>query len=166
MGISSTVERQTLTLITWGRHPHSLPNTSQYMIFKSIGKIIYNPRSHLGSNDKWAILACDDEIGRYYRYLYEKQYPYLNGGLAQKLTRPVWGSHISFIRGSEAFHLKSWKVDDNKIIEFEYDDGVIDSKEYFWLKVSCPYLLNLREQYGLSREPRYGLHLTIGRTTK
>jgi hypothetical protein len=132
-------------------------------MMKSIGKIVYSPQSHLGSTDKWAALMCDDEISKYYRHLYTKTYPYLNGGLTGKLTRPIWGTHISFIRGFEEPNPKLWGLDALKTIEFEYEGGVIDNGEYFWLKAKCLYLCDLRVKYGLSPEPRFGLHLTIGR---
>lgn len=127
---------------------------------KSIGKLTYTPRSHLGSNENWLIVMCDDEISKYYRYLFFKEFPYKG-----KLTRPVWGTHISVIRGEFIPNERLWKLDNNKIIEFEYDGGVIDNGEYYWLKVKCNYLLDLREKYGLVREPRFGLHLTVGRIT-
>ena len=131
---------------------------------KSIGKIIYSPRTHLASSEKWAILYCDDEISRYYRHLYEIEHKFLNGGYCNKLTRSVWGAHISFLR-NEDVPANLWRTDENKIIEFEYEPGVQSNKEYFWLKVSCPYLCSLREKFGLSKEPRFGYHLTIGRST-
>lgn len=106
---------------------------------------------------------CDDEIGRYYRYLYDQEHKYLNGGYFNKLIRPVWGSHISVIRGEKIPNFDLWEIDKNKIIDFEYEAGIKDNKQYFWISVSCPYLSNLREIYGLSREPRFGFHLTIGR---
>ncbi len=127
---------------------------------------MYNPRSHLGSSEKWAILACDDEISKYYRHLFTKDYPYLNGERVGKLTRPVWGTHISIIRGEYIPNFKLWGLDANKVIEFTYEGGVIDNGEYYWLKVNCPYIGDLREKYGLKREPKFGFHLTIGRTTE
>lgn len=126
-------------------------------MMKSYGKILYSPRTHLNSSQSWAILSCDDEICKYYRYLFYKEFPYKG-----KLIRPVWGAHISFIR-NEKVNSKLWKLDDNKIVEFEYEDGVKDNGEYFWLRVSCPYLLDLREKYNLARVPKFGLHLTVGR---
>jgi len=132
-------------------------------MLKSLGKIVYAPKTHLASSDKWVIVLCDDEISKYYRHLYTLQYPYLNGDKSGKLTRPVWGAHISVIRGEYIPNFRLWKLDNNKIIEFEYEPGVLNNAEYFWLKVKCPPLLNLREAYGLSREPKFGLHLTIGR---
>lgn len=133
---------------------------------KSIGKLVYTPRTHLASSDRWIVLMCDDEISRYYRHLYTKEYPYLNGDKSGKLTRPVWGTHISIIRGEKVPKYDLWGLDANKLVEFEYEAGVESNHEYYWLKVTCPYLLDLRQKYGLSRHPKFGLHLTIGRTTQ
>jgi hypothetical protein len=133
---------------------------------QSVGKLVYSPRSHLGSNDKWLVMMCDDEISKYYRSLYAMDYPYLNGDRCGKLTRPVWGTHISIIRGEFIPNFHLWGLDTNKIISFDYEGGVIDNREYYWLRVFCPALKDLRMQYGLSPEPRFGFHLTIGRTTQ
>lgn len=128
---------------------------------KSIGKLVYTPRTHLASSDRWLVVMCDDEISRYYRSLFYMEYPWLG-----KLSRPVWGTHISVIRGEKVPNHHLWKMDSGKIIQFEYEPGVIDNGEYYWLKVKCDYLLELREKYGLRKNPRFGLHLTIGRTTQ
>lgn len=133
---------------------------------KSIGKLIYNPQSHLGSNKNWLVLMCDDEISKYYRHLYTMEYPFLNGIKTGKLTRPVWGAHISVIRSEKIPNLKLWGLYANKMIEYEYEAGVKDNNEYYWLKVKCPFLEKLREEYGLVKEPKFGYHLTIGRTTE
>lgn len=128
---------------------------------KSVGKLVYSPRTHLASSEKWLVLMCDDEISKYYRCMFSREYPWRG-----KLTRPVWGTHISIIRGENIPNAKLWGLDANKVIEFEYEGGIIDNNEYYWLKAKCPYLSELREKYGLSREPRFGFHLTIGRTTE
>lgn len=127
---------------------------------KSIGKLTYSPRSHLGSNNRWLVLMCDDEISKYYRYMFYTEFPWKG-----KLTRPVWGTHISIIRGEKIPNMNLWGIDSHKIIEFEYEGGVMDNGEYYWLKAKCPYLSSLREKYGLRSEPKFGFHLTIGRTT-
>jgi hypothetical protein len=132
---------------------------------KSIGKLIYEPSSHLGSTKNWLVLMCDDEIGKYYRHLFTLQYPYLNNNYNGKLARPVLGSHISVVRGEKIQNLYLCKKINNKIIEFEYDGEVKDNSEYFWLKVNCPFLNDLRINLGLSPIPKFGLHLTIGRST-
>ena len=127
---------------------------------KSIGKLIYSPRTHLASSERWLVLMCDDEISKYYRHMFYREYPWRG-----KLTRPVWGTHISIIRGERIPNFNLWGLDANKTVEFEYDGGVEDNQEYFWLKAKCPHLSDLRERYGLYREPKFGFHLTIGRTS-
>ena len=130
-------------------------------MYKSIGKLVYSPRTHLASSDRWLVVMCDDEISRYYRSMFYTEFPWLG-----KLTRPVWGTHISIIRGERVPNYNLWRMDENKIIEFEYEPGVLSNGEYYWLKVHCDYLCDLREKYGLSRSPQFGLHLTVGRTTQ
>lgn len=131
-------------------------------MFKSIGKLVYSPKTHLASSDNWIVLMCDDEISRYYISLYEKQYIFKNGEYNKKLKRPVWGAHISIVRG-ELFDKKLFK-NKNKIINFEYEPGIIDNKEYFWMKVYSKELIEFRKSLNLSPEPKFGFHLTIGRT--
>lgn len=133
---------------------------------KSIGKLIYSPKTHLANSDRWLILSCDDEIGKYYRHLFTLQHRYLNNKYHGKLARCVWGSHISVIRGERIPNFHLWKLKDNQLIEFEYEPGVKDNNEHFWLRVKCDELLDIREQYGLTRQPKFNLHLTIGRTTQ
>lgn len=132
---------------------------------KSIGKLVYSPRTHLASSEKWLVLMCDDEISKYYRQLFAKDYPYVNSDRGTKLTRPVWGTHVSIIRGERIPNSELWGMHANKIVEFEYEPGVMDNGEYYWLKATCPFLSEVREKYGLRPEPRFGFHLTIGRTT-
>lgn len=128
---------------------------------KSIGKLVYSPRTHLSSSDRWLVMMCDDEISKYYRTLFYAEYPWLG-----KLTRPVWGTHISVVRGERIPNYNLWGLDENKLIEFEYESGVLDNGEYYWLKVKCDRLKEIREQYGLNPYPNFGFHLTIGRTTQ
>lgn len=136
-------------------------------MFKSIGRLVYDPPSHVGNTKNWLVLMCDDEISRYYRYLYTKEYYFLNADYSTKLTRPIFGAHISLIRGEKISkqYQYLWKNYHNQMIEFEYDPGVKDNKEYYWLNVKCDALLNIRSAYGLSRQPKFGLHLTVGRIT-
>src|SRR5437870_3024462 len=122
---------------------------------KSVGKLVYSPRTHLSSSERWLVVMCDDEISKYYRHLFYKEYPWLG-----KLTRPVWGTHISVIRGEKVPNFDLWRLDENKLIEFDYDAGIKDNGEYYWLKVSCPYLEEIRKKYGLYPSPQFGFHLT------
>lgn len=127
-------------------------------MIKSSGKLIYNPKTHLRNSDRWLILVVEEELGAYYRALYRREFFY-----RPKLVRPVWGTHISIVRGSHIPNLDIWGFNNNKIVNFEYEPGVKDNGEYYWLKVSCSELEAVRLAYGLSPHPQFGFHLTIGR---
>ena len=129
-------------------------------MFKSSGKLVYSPRTHLKSSDRWLVLMCDDELSKYYRELYRQEYFY-----RPKLTRPVWGTHVSIVRGEVIPNADAWGFAANKIINFEYEAGLETNGEYFWLRVRSDELCAIREVFGLPRQPKFGLHLTIGRTT-
>lgn len=130
-------------------------------MFKSVGKLVYSPKTHLSSSQRWLILACDDQITDYYRKLFYQEFPYKG-----KLQRPVWGAHISLIRGESIPNEECWRMWNNKWIEFNYYPGVIDNGEYFWMKVSCKQFSVLRRKLGLSDRPKFGFHLTIGKIIK
>jgi len=130
-------------------------------MFSSIGKLVYNPSTHLSSSKNWIVLMCDDEISRYYCSLFNLSYKSKNGEYSGKLKRPVWGAHISVVR-NEVYNIKNIKKN-NQIFKFDYEPGVIDNKEHFWLKVHSKELIDFRRSLGLSDFPNFGFHLTIGR---
>lgn len=129
-------------------------------MIKTSGKLVYSPKTHLRDSEKWLVLMCDDELSSYYRCLFRREFPWL-----PKLQRPVWGAHVSIVRGEKISNTDAWGFAANKIINFEYEPGVSSNGEYYWLKVQCDELAAIREIFGLSRQPRFGFHLTIGRTT-
>lgn len=130
-------------------------------MIKSSGKLIYNPKTHLRNSDRWLILACDEELASYYRALYRQEFFY-----RPKLMRPVFGAHISIIRGEKIPNYELWGLGKDKTVSFEYEDGVRTNGEYYWLKVHCPELEGLRVAYGLSPHPQFGFHLTVGRISE
>lgn len=130
------------------------------MIFKSSGKLVYNPKTHLRDSERWLVLMVEEELSLYYRCLFRREFFW-----KPKLQRPVWGSHVSIVRGEKIPNVDAWGFAANKTINFEYEPGVSSNGEYYWLKVYCDELAAIRELFGLPREPRFGFHLTIGRTT-
>lgn len=131
------------------------------MTFKATGKLVYSPKTHLRSSERWLVLMADEELSQYYRALYHREFFYRS-----KLTRPVWGTHISIVRGEVIPNAEAWGFAANKFINFEYEPGIRDNGEYYWLKVKCDELAAIRELFGIKREPQFGFHLTIGRTTE
>jgi hypothetical protein len=125
----------------------------------STGKLIFDPRLQFGGKPNvkpfWLMLDCDEEIARYYKYLLFKERCILLNESC------LWGSHISVIRG-ECPKTGSWGIQADEEIEFTYDGVVCGNGTYYWMNVQCPRLSEIRQYYGLSPEPYYGFHLTIG----
>lgn len=101
-------------------------------------------------------LGCD--MAAYYAWFVRRRYNVI-------LNPPHRGTHISFIAdivpNKDLYNLAKSKWD-GKSIEFEYDINVRTNGEDWWLRVYSNDLLAIREEAGLSRNPYFNLHLTIG----
>tara|TARA_B100000609_G_scaffold199317_1_gene202040 strand:+ start:20082 stop:20495 length:414 start_codon:yes stop_codon:yes gene_type:complete len=110
-----------------------------------------------GGNPWWLILRCDDEVVRYYLWWIEK-----TEGI--KLQRPLFGAHISVMRGEEAQQNATlWKEQQDTTCDFRYSHIVETQDGFWWLPVESRMLREIRAFYGLSPLPDFGFHLTIGR---
>jgi hypothetical protein len=113
-----------------------------------------------GSTRWWLIIDCDPELGRFLRHLYT-----MASYWTRTVRAPVWGTHISVIRGEEPPNGAAWGRLQGAEVEFEYEPLVRVTDGYLWAVVACPAALGHREELGLTREPRPPLHLTIGNRT-
>lgn len=130
------------------------------MLYASKGILRYSPQLIGNASEKWwLILNCDAELGAYYRRLYEYQ-----THRCLKLQTPGWKDHVSVVRNEEpADELKPlWFKYEGQEIDFKYEPVVKDNGLYYWLEVECDFLLDLREELGLPRNPEFNLHVTIG----
>lgn len=136
-------------------------------MLQSVGKLRYSPklngslqRRDGGSTKWWLVIDVDPEIGKYYRELY-----YLSRYKVEKIQRPAWEAHISVIRDEPPLdkYKKLWEKYNGVQINFEYDPMKSKCDEtYVWFPVKCDRALEIREELGLSRQPFFPLHLTIG----
>jgi hypothetical protein len=103
-----------------------------YYCFSSIGKITYDPKKGKFFEPWWAILECDNEILKYYKWLLLKE-----GIAIQKGS--LWGAHITWIRGEEAPNKSFWGKYEGIEIEFRYSNFLrYDNGRHVWLDVYCP----------------------------
>ena len=158
------------------------------MEFKCNGKLIFDPVPVSGSAEKmhkdyWMIINIvgDDgeDLGDYYRFLLSKRFglrvqtsvtdreeltKYHYFGL--KLQKSAWATHVSVCRGER---VESWNYFKDKYngleVEFEYSINPRTSGLHWWLNAKCDKALDIREEMGLQREGKYGLHLTLGNPT-
>jgi len=116
-------------------------------------------------NDGWIILHVDPELTRYYLSRFNRSHVYTD----IQIMLPKWGGHITIVAGDEHESVedteenkKTLNMIDGMEIPFSYSPIVTGNENHFWLNVKCESALDIRDSLGLSREPRYPFHLTIG----
>lgn len=126
--------------------------------FKATGKIVYDPVAGKAQNPWWVIVECPKDIIEYYQHWITKE-----EGI--KLNKPLFGAHISVVRGEEPPEdcRDLWRKMQEQEVEFTYAHEVETDGEYYWLRVECEELNQLRKELGLSEHVQFGFHLTIGR---
>ena len=121
------------------------------LMYKSTGQL----RLH---QDWWLVLHACPELGRYYR----RGFNLLNRFNGIKIGDTRWGPHISVVRGEEPLYWKRWDQYHEIDIEFEYNPIYQTDGKHVWFPIKCDRLLDIREELGLKRQPRFYLHLTLG----
>ena len=133
------------------------------MLFKAKGILDFNleniTKKH-NNQSAWkrtAMIKTNCDIESYYSWFIERRFNL-------KLNKTLRGSHISIINDridSNIFEEAS-KIFHGREITFYYDIEPRGDKSHWWLRVYCPEAEDIREAMGLTREPYYALHLTIG----
>lgn len=131
---------------------------------RAVGTLRYSPtlkgsldRRDGGTTRWWLIAECDPELGRYLRHLFT-----LGTWHTKKAHPPIWGPHISVIRGEEPPDKSAWFRHTGQAVEFEFSPEMQETEGYLWMPVWCETLLDYREELGLPRAPDPPLHLTVG----
>lgn len=83
-----------------------------------------------------------------------------------KIQKPLWGAHISVVRGEEPKDKSMWKAMDGKVVDVRLLRPLKNNDMYWWFDVYVPELHTLRQQLGLSFQPRQPFHLTVGRVAE
>ena len=103
------------------------------------------------------ILECDRRIGAYFRQLYEME----SFGV-RTLKEPLWGTHVSVIRDEQPEDAAKWKELEGMTLPIQYSNQVQVYGSYAFVEARCEEALIYRETLGLSKQPEFPLHMTIG----
>lgn len=121
----------------------------------SNGKIKYNKN--------WVILQISQSIPNYYKFWVEKF-------TGRKISTSYHGGHVSIIAGKYEDCTKHslWNKYDGRVIPFEYESKIYTDNncfilgKYYWLRINCPLLSQIRREFGLKPTPFHPFHITIG----
>jgi len=134
------------------------------MVFKVRGILDFSPedktKKHVSqaSWKKVAMIRTNCELDRYYAWFLKKRFNL-------ELVRNLRGTHVTFINDRMDAQTFNQFTDlfDGKEIDFYVETEPRSNGEHWWLRVHCPEAESIREIMGLSREPFFGMHLTLGR---
>lgn len=116
-------------------------------------------RKH-ASQSSWkrvAMIKTDCDLDRYYAWFLKKRFNL-------ELNKTLRGSHITFIsdRLDRTIFEEASKIFNGKEITFYIELEPRSNGEHWWLRVHSPEAESIREALGLSRDPYFGMHLTLG----
>lgn len=116
-------------------------------------------RKH-SSQSSWkrvAMIKTNCDLDRYYAWFLKKRFNL-------ELNKTLRGSHITFIsdRLDRTIFEEASQIFNGKEITFYIELEPRSNGEHWWLRVHSPEAESIREAIGLSREPYFGMHLTLG----
>jgi len=112
----------------------------------------------------WIIVECPHGIVNYYKWWVEKF-------IGKKLSTSYHNPHITVLAGKHEQGLNKhplWGKHDGKVLQFNYTSHIHTDHpwffrgQYFWLRVECPFLSQVRTELGLKPQLKWPMHLTIG----
>lgn len=113
--------------------------------------------------DGWVIIEAPHGIVNYYKWWVEKF-------IGKKLSTSLHKPHITVVAAKHepALYKGNWKKYDGKSVEFKYyseirtDHPWFFRGKYYWLRVECPFISEIRESLWLKPKLKWPYHLTIG----
>ena len=136
-----------------------------------IGKIEFDPvnvtkkHNKQASWKKTAMIKFDCDIWEYYSWFLKKRFNlYLN--------KPLRGTHLTIINDkfdpeTEYLYDQGRQLFHGKEIRIQYDPTLIraNDKGHWWINADSDDAKNIRSVMGLTPDPYFGFHITIGLAT-
>lgn len=136
-----------------------------------VGKIEFDPvnvtkkHNNQASWKKTAMVKFDCDIWEYYSWFLKKRFNlYLN--------KPLRGTHLTIINDkfdseTEYLYDQGRQLFHGKEIRIQYDPTLIraNDKGHWWINAQSDDAKNIRSVMGLTPDPYFGFHITIGLAT-
>jgi hypothetical protein len=139
------------------------------MIIKVRGILEFEPQNKTRKHEEqasWkrvALIKTGDDLSEYYSWFIRKRFNL-------ELNKPLRGAHVTIVNDAERdfefgvtpIWQEAVKEFDGKPMDFYIDPEPVTNGEHWWLRVYCPDAESLRGAMGLTPEPFFNLHLTLG----
>ena len=140
-------------------------------MFELKGILEFDPvnvtKKHL-SQSSWkrtAMVRFDCDLFAYYSWFLEKRFNL-------KLNKPLRGTHLTIINDkfdpeTEYLYDQGRQLFHGKEIRIQYDPTLIraNDKGHWWINAQSDDAKNIRSVMGLTPDPYFGFHITIGLAT-
>jgi hypothetical protein len=134
------------------------------MVIEIEGRLEFEPENFTRKHENqsaWkrvAMIRTDCDLHLYYAWFLRKRFNL-------ELNKPIRGSHVTFI--SDRFEDRKIfdevaKMFNGKPVTFYLELEPRSNGEHWWLRAYSPDTENIRHILGLSREPYFSLHFTLG----
>lgn len=124
----------------------------------------YTAKGVIRYKGDWIIVECPMDIVLYYKFWVEKF-------LWKKISTSYHKPHITVLAGKHEQGLNKhplWGKYQGEVVEFSYYSQIFTDRpwffqgQYFWLRVECPRLAEIRTELGLKPYLKFPYHLTVG----
>lgn len=137
------------------------------MLIKIKGILDFEPedvtKKHLNQSSwkRVAIIKTDCDLDRYYAWFIKKRFNL-------DLNKNLRGTHISFISDKMDKYIFNQvsSLFNRKEIDFYLETEPRSNGKHWWLRVYCPDAEIIRSACGLTKEPYFPFHLTIGKANE
>lgn len=104
-----------------------------------------------------AMIRTRCDLESYYRWFLEKRF-------SLDLNRTLRGAHVTFIsdRMNHARFMEGKRMFDGQKILFYLEQEPRTNGNHWWLRAHSPMAEEIREEMGLSPEPHFTFHMTLG----
>lgn len=113
--------------------------------------------------DGWVVIQCPDSIADYYSFWVRKF-------TGKKVSTSYWNSHLTVVPAKHEGDLTKnplWGKHQGEIVEFKYYSQILTDHKwfflgtYFWLRVECSMVNQIRVELGLKPNLKWPIHLTV-----
>jgi len=127
-------------------------------------KKLYTAKGVLHYKGGWIVLEAPHDVVNYYKWWVERF-------IGKKISTSYHKPHVTVLAGKHEAGVNThplWGKYEGKEVVFKYESKLYTDHDwfflgkYFWLRVHCPFLQQVRTELGLRPNLKWPLHLTIG----
>ena len=108
----------------------------------------------------YSMVEFNCDISNYYSWFLKKRFNL-------ELIKPLRGTHVSFIYEKlSKKKIEQLSLFEDKLINVYYDTLIRSNGSHWWLRAYSPEIESIRMALGLTPQPHFAFHITIGKVNE